>query len=118
DLGQGLDSPPANPADSDIAEHGSGRQIIVPETMVNALKMPDALACLRIQADQALGEEIVAETVPSVPVIGRSPRWNVDITEFIIGAKQCPGICVASVFPRLLLPCFVSELASLGNSMK
>ena len=68
DLGHGLDFPAS---DVDIDEVGCRRQIVVPHPVVGDLEVPDALARSGVEADEALGEEVVAGTVPAVIVVSR-----------------------------------------------
>ena len=44
-------------------EHGRGGKIPVPNIMTDGLKMPDSLSRLRIQGDQAIGEQVIAHPV-------------------------------------------------------
>ena len=55
-----------------VARHGHearrGREIHVPDVVAYALEMPDALAGPRVECQDAVGVEVVAVTVGSVPV--------------------------------------------------
>ena len=83
DLGHGFDFPAS---DVDIDEVGRRRQIVVPHPVVGGLEVPDALARSGVEADEALGEEVVAGTVPAIVIVSRSADRQIDIAQFGIGA--------------------------------
>ena len=70
-LGHRLDCPPV---DGDVDQHGRRREVVVPDAVVDGLEVPHPLAGPRIDADEALGEEVVAGPVPAVVVVGRRRR--------------------------------------------
>ena len=67
--------------------------------MVHELLVPDPLAGLRVETDDALCEEIVTESMPTVPVVGWRSGGNVDVAQFRIGAEQAPGVRAPRVAP-------------------
>ena len=89
DLHDGLD-PPA--VDGDVAKDWSGRKIVVPQTVVNGLEVPDPLAGLCLQAHQALGEQVVAHALPAVVVVGRRRRREVYVVELTIVRHRRPDV--------------------------
>ena len=115
DLGHGFDFPIPN---FDIDEVGRSRQIVVPHPVVGGLEVPDALARSGVEADEALGEEIVSRAVPAVVVVGRGAHRQIDIAQFGIGAHQGPDIGVSSVFPRAVFPSLVTEGPFLWDGFK
>src|SRR5262245_31908556 len=86
--------------------------------MMHGLKMPDALAGLRLYANERFGEEVVAQAVSAVPVVGRRAGGQIDVAKFLVHAHQRPYICVASVFPRFVLPGLIAELARLRHGVE
>ena len=115
DLGHGLDF---SASDIDIDEVGRSRQIVVPHPVVGDLEVPDALARSGIQADEALGEEVVARAVPAIVIVSRGAHWQIDITQFGIGAHQGPDVGVAGVFPRAVFPGLVAKGTFLWDGFK
>ena len=57
DLDDSLDRPAVN---GDVGEHGRGRQIVVPEIVMDELVVPDALARQAVDGDEAVAEQVVA----------------------------------------------------------
>ena len=70
-LRQGLD---LASVDGDVEQVGRGREVVVPQPVVHRLEVPDALARLAVDADDALGEQVVARPHPAVPVVRRRAR--------------------------------------------
>src|SRR4030095_11528748 len=85
---------------------------------MHGLKMPDALAGLRLQTDQRFGEQVIAQPMSAVPVVGRRAGGQIDVTQFLVDAHPCPDVSVAGVLPRLVLPGLIAELARLGHGME
>ena len=75
------------------------------------MRLPGA----RVQADQAVGEEIVAETVSAIEIAGGHFHRDVNIAQFFVAAERSPRAGVAGIFPGVFLPRFVAELAGMGN---
>ena len=90
---------------------GRRGDVPVPDVVMDQLEVPDALAGARVEADQAIGEEIVAGAVAAVEIAGRRLDRDVDVAEFLVGAQRRPGAGVAGVLPGVVLPGLVAELA-------
>ena len=54
----------------DRDQSGRRGEVAIPNIVVDTLEMPDALSCLCIQRDQAVGEQIVAYAISAVLLIG------------------------------------------------
>src|SRR5262245_28269998 len=85
---------------------------------MHGLKMPDALAGLCFQTDQRFGEQVIAQAMSAIPVVGRRAGWHIDVTKFLVDAHQRPDISVAGVLPRLVLPGLIAELARLRHGLE
>src|SRR5262245_6839148 len=85
--------------DRDVAENGRSRQIVVPEVVMNSLKMPDSLARLSLDANEAVAEKIIAEAMTAVHVACRRRQGQVDVAQLFVCAEIGPGIDGARVFP-------------------
>ena len=77
--------------------------------------MPDAFAGGRIEAHEAFGEQIVAESIAAVVVVGRRAERQVHVAERLVDAHQRPDVRIARVFRRVALPAVVSVLTRLGH---
>ena len=113
--GDRLDRPAVN---RDVVQDGRSRRIVIPQAMMDDLKMPDSFAGPCVQADDALAEKIVAEPMPAVEVMRRGFHRQIDIAQFRVGAHHRPDACVTSVFPRAVFPGFIAELARLRDRVK
>ena len=80
--------------------------------------MPDPLAGGGVEAHDALREEVVAEAVAAVVVVGRGAQRQVDVAQLGVGGQHAPGVGRARVGPRAVLPRLVAELAGLGDGVK
>ncbi len=72
--------------------------------------MPDALAGLRVEGHQALGEKVVARAVTAVEVVGRRLNREVDVAELQVRGHRRPDGGVTGVAPRVVFPGLVPEL--------
>ena len=77
--------------------------------------MPDPLAGLRVDGDDAFGEQVVAEAVAAVVVAGRRAGRQVDVPELVVGAQRRPDVGVAGVAPRLVQPGVGAEVVRLRD---
>src|SRR5882672_7670525 len=80
--------------------------------------MPDALARGALYAHQTVAEQIVAEPVAAVHVVGRTRQREIGESQFLIGADERPEIRVARVRPRVFFPRLVARLACLRDDVK
>src|SRR5439155_23786987 len=115
DLGDGLD--PA-PVDHDVEQGRRGVEIPFPEAVMDRLEMPHALAGLRVQAHQALGEEIVSGSRRPVVVVVRRLDGRIDIAELLVRAHLPPDARVPRVGPRVVQPGVAAVLARAGDGME
>src|SRR5208283_3409587 len=80
-------------------EHWRRRKIPIPQIMFDALKMPEPLACLCVQREQAIGEKIVAQAVAPVKIECCRTSGNVQNAAFGIESHASPIVCGAARFP-------------------
>ena len=104
--------------DRDVDQRRRRRKVVVPQPVVHHLKMPDPLTGGGIQTNQALREQIVAQPMPTVPVVGRGPDRQIHVAEFLVSAHDGPHIRVARIAPRVVLPGVVPELSGLGDRVE
>ncbi len=62
------------PRDGDVEQHRRRGQVVIPDVVMKRLEVPDALAGLGVEADERIGEQIVAVTMPAVEIAGRRLR--------------------------------------------
>src|SRR5438132_1631961 len=103
---------------SDVNQVGCTREVVVPQPVVDHLKMPDALAGSRIQADQTLSKEAVAGTMNTVVIVRRRAERQVDVAQCVIRAHHRPDVRCPRRLPRTVLPSLVTKLSLSGNDME
>src|SRR5690242_19040547 len=59
-------------------------QIVIPEVVMDILKMPDAFDGPCVQREQTIAEKVIAQAVPTVEVISRRSRGNENDAAFHI----------------------------------
>ena len=104
--------------DGDVDQDRRARDVVVPDRMVDELEVPDALAGLQIDGDEALGEQVVAGPMAAEVVAGRDLDRQVRDAELLVDGDLRPHAGVAGVLPRLLEPRVVAELAGLRNGVE
>ncbi len=65
----------------------------------------------RLHAHQALGEEIVPQTVPAIPVVGGCADRKIDVAQVGIGAHRRPHVGASGVGLRSTFPGLAAQLA-------
>ena len=102
----------------DIEKNGRRRRVVIPDRMMNGLKMPDPLTGRGVEAHQALSVEVVAESVAAVIVAGRRLDRKVNVAERWISAHWCPYTCVSGVLGGVAAPGCKATLLGSGNGIK
>ena len=98
----------------DGAEDRRGRQIVVPQPMVDNLEMPPLDARSGIKADQRFREEIGALPPPAIPIVAWRGDREIEQSPDRIDAEWRPDVGVPGGAPRPVLP-GVGALATLGD---
>ena len=115
DLGNGLDQPAA---DDDVDQVRGGRDVVVPDAVMDGLEVPDPFAGRGVDADETFGVDVVAVPQPSVVVAGGRAGGQVDIAEFLVGGHRRPHVRVADRLPGVVLPGVDVLLALLGDGVE
>ena len=102
----------------DGQQGGRRRQVVVPEAVLHGLEVPDPLAGARVEADDGLREEVVAEAVSAVVVVARRADGEVDEPPFGVEGHRRPDVRVPHPVPGAVLPGVVPELAGCGIRLK
>src|SRR5205809_5164364 len=87
-------------------------------TLFRSLEMPDALACLRLEHDERVGEQVVAHAVGAVIVVGRRAGRHEDEAALHVEGHPGPVVRGAGVRPRLLRPRLIPELSGPWNGVE
>src|SRR5260370_13806498 len=97
---------------------GDSGKIMVPEIVPEGLEMPEALARAGIQADDTIGEKVIAFAAAAVKI--RRSRTSPDeyqATLFINGTAA-PIICRPSVLPGIPFPGLTPEFSGLRDCVE
>ena len=81
--------------DVDVDEVWMYRKIVVPQTMMDRLEMPHSFARLDVDGNERLGEQIRAEAVTTIEVIGHRTCRGVENSELLVTAVGAPNVRVA-----------------------
>ena len=99
-------------------EHRRRGEIPIPEVVLHALEMPDALARPRVEREHGVGEQVVAEPVRAIKVERRRARRGEDHRAFCIDGHAGPRVRAAVDLVRLGQPRLVAEFARMRNRVK
>src|SRR5204863_2271881 len=102
----------------DVSEHRGRGVVVIPDPMMDVLKMPFPLSGLQIDADETLGEQVVAWPVAAVEVRRRRLDGQVHESAFFVDGDLRPHAGIAVDGPRLVLPGVVAELAGTRNRVE
>ena len=102
----------------DVHDVRGGADVVVPDAVVDGLEVPDTLAGLDVEADDALGVDVVAEALAAVVVVRRRRQRDVDVAEFLVGGEHGPGVGVALHAPGFVLPGLGERLALLRDGVE
>ena len=106
------------PADRDVDEVRRVGVVVVPDVVVDHLEVPDALARLHVERDEARPVEVRPVAVAAVVVVGRRVGGDEDEAALRVGGERRPGRDVPRVRPGVALPGVVAELARLGQDVE
>src|SRR5437667_3479004 len=80
--------------------------------------MPDSFACLSIQSNQAICEEIVADAVAAVEIKCGGARWDIDNSALGIERHPGPIVRCATGLPGVFGPSAIPKLPGMRNGVK
>ena len=86
-------------------------KVAIPDVVVHALEMPDALACVRVEGKQRVGVEVVADAVAAVEVHDCRSGRRIEDAALRIENHAGPIICGAGGFVGVLRPRLVARFA-------
>src|SRR6266446_980196 len=105
-----------------VALHGEKRrrrrEIPVPDVVVDPLKMPDALARLRIQGNQAICEKIVTDAIGAIEIKCRRARGYIDNSALRIERHSGPIVRSAAGLPRIAGPGVIAKFTRVRDGVK
>ena len=97
--------------DIDIQKDWSSWRVVIPDVVMDHLEMPDPLAGIHIQRDQAGAEQVVTRAETTVEVQCCTVRRDIDNAVFLVGGQWRPGGNVAGPLPCIIFPGLVTVLA-------
>src|SRR5690606_25368982 len=80
--------------------------------------MPEALARARVERDETIAEQVRADAIRAVVVVGRRAERDVDDAALRVDRHLAPRVDAAGIPIRVLRPRVVAELAGLRNRVK
>ena len=86
--------------------------------MMHCLEMPDAFASARVQRQDALVIQIVANAIGAIIIEGGRAEGEIDDAVFFIDGDFAPGVDAARVFVGVLWPGFITIFSRKRNCMK
>ena len=95
-----------------------GRVVVVPQVVMHHLEMPQPLAGARVEREQRSAEQVRAEPIGAVVVVGRRPGREVGDAARRVDRDLAPGVGAADVLPRVLRPRVVAELARVRDGVE
>ena len=104
--------------DRHVHQRRSGREIVVPDVVVRDLVVPDAPSGLEVDGDNRIGEQIAAEAVTAIVIVGRRFDGQIGVAELGIDRDRRPHAGVAGVGVGVLLPCLRAGLAVLRHRVE
>ncbi len=94
------------------------RRIVVPDAVVDRLKVPHPFAGGGFEGNDALRKQVVAEPVAAVEVAGPEFDREVDVSQFGVRAERGPHRRVAGILPGSVLPGLVPVFAGLRDGVE
>ena len=91
-LGDDIDFPSAAP---DREQLGGGRQIVVPEIVMDDLPVPESLSGARVQRQEAVPKQVLAVPVRSVEVVSGRPGGNERDSALLVDRHLTPVVHAA-----------------------
>ena len=85
---------------------------------MHELEVPDPLAGGGVEADEALGEQVVSGAVAAIGVVGGRFDRQVDVPQLQVGGHRRPDTRVAGIGPGVVLPGVVAELTCHRDGVK
>ena len=98
-------------ADVHVHDDRRGRRVVVPDVVVHHLVVPQPLAGLDVERDEARRKQVVARAEAAVHVLRGAVGRDVDDAALRIGRQRRPRRHVAGRPPRVVLPRVVADFA-------
>ena len=95
-----------------------GIVVVVPQIVVHHLKMPQRLSGACIQREQAVAEQVAADAIGAVVVIGGRAGGEVGDAALFVDRDLAPRVGAARIFPRVLRPRVVALFAGTRNGVE
>ena len=102
----------------DVHQVGRRRQVVIPQAVMHHLEVPDALAGGAVHAHEALREQVVAQAMAAVPIVGGRAHRQVNVAGRGIDAHGRPYVGVAAHPPGIALPRLDPHFPRLRNGVE
>ena len=96
----------------------SGGTVVIPNVVVDHLKVPQAFARTGIEREERIGEQIGAFAIGAIEVVLRAGGRRVDDTARFVDRKLAPDIGAADGLPRIGRPGVVAEFTWMRDRVK
>ena len=85
---------------------------------MHGLEVPQPLAGLGVEREQAVGEEVLPDPIGAIEVVVRRAGRHIDDAALLVDRHRSPVVGAADVLVRLFRPGVVAELAGLRNRVE
>ena len=96
----------------------SGVVVVVPQIVVHHLKMPKAFSGARIQREQAVSEEVAADAIGAVIIVGGRSGGEVSDASLFVHRDFTPCVRAARIRPRVFRPRVVTLFPGMRNGVE
>ena len=97
---------------------GAGGRIVIPQIVMHELKMPEAFAGVKVEREQAVAEQIVAEAIAAVEIEGWRAEREIADAALLVDRELSPRIGAAGGLPRVGRPGVVAEFSRPRDRVK
>ena len=99
-------------------QHGRGRQVTIPQVVLEHLIVPQPLSRVGIERDDAVGVQVVAQSVGAVEVVAGRPGGSEHHAALRIECHATPRIGAAGNLPRIGWPRVETGFPRMGNGVE
>jgi hypothetical protein len=93
-------------------------EVAVPDVVMDALEVPEALAGVGVEGEECVGEEVVADAIGAVEVTYRGACRDVDDAALGVDGHPCPVVGCSCGLPGVCRPGLVAVFAGEWNGVE
>ena len=94
------------------------RKIIIPQIVMDQLKVPQPLASARVQREQRIPEQVVALAIRAIKIVASGTQREVSDAALLVDGHLIPVVNAAHRFPGIRRPRVVSEFTGMRDHME